>query len=722
MYYLRTTSDGYSSLLTHENSRVQVILMAETEITHIRRAVNMIAFRAGQPEFIDPLNDEVADRHNTLNGLLTFFVDNVADDQLLSQDDAQRYRNDIDELRSWIDGYIFDIVGPTVTAGRAGDVDGVMQMGAQSGAYIARITEIFTQLVEQGRADMNSQSYALANTVSNVRAIIMTLLTFNIIIGVLVAIFVIRAMSGPIKKVVALLGDVANGKLDVNVDTSGTNEIGLLNKSAKNMIDTIKHLVDDMANVRRIYRVEGNRSHRIPVDQYNNAFATMAGNINELFDDEVESDGELLAFFNEIKSGNFDLKVDAMPGDWKVLSDGLNDVMENLRSVSYEIKGVINAAAVKGDLEHAIDVSKFKGEWHSIMSGLNDICRAVDGPVVEIRDSLAILNKGYFNTQIAGQYTGDFLSIKNDFNHFIDETRAYINEINEVLAEIADGNLTQTIKMDFIGDYASIKKSIGTIVKTLNKTITDISNASDQVLVGSTQISRASNELAQGAQEQASAIQELNATIGVLDDQTVQNADSASSASKLSNKSATNASQGNDSMNEMLQAMDKIKESSNGISNIIKTIQDIAFQTNLLALNASVEAARAGDHGRGFSVVAEEVGTLAKRSQQAAAETTTLIEDSISRVASGSSIAHTTSGSLNVIVESAGEVKNIITDIAIASTNQAAAIKQIGEAVNQIAEVIQSSSASTQETASASQELNAQAELLKDLVSFFKVR
>jgi len=167
--------------------------------------------------------------------------------------------------------------------------------------------------------------------------------------------------------------------------------------------------------------------------------------------------------------------------------------------------------------------------------------------------------------------------------------------------------------------------------------------------------------------------------------------------------------------------MQDIKDASGNITKIIKTIQDIAFQTNLLALNAAVEAARAGEHGKGFSIVAEEVRNLAIRSQTAAAETTSLIENSNDRVETGSAIANSTAESLDTIVENANKVKDIVGDISTASQNQAEAISQVGFGIEEISGIVQSNSTISEETAAAAQELNSQAEQLQSLVGHFKL-
>ncbi|MDU5949175.1 MAG: methyl-accepting chemotaxis protein, partial [Paenibacillus macerans] len=200
------------------------------------------------------------------------------------------------------------------------------------------------------------------------------------------------------------------------------------------------------------------------------------------------------------------------------------------------------------------------------------------------------------------------------------------------------------------------------------------------------------------------------------------NAQNANEANKLAADSKNSALQGNEQMKDMLAAMREINDASSNISKIIKVIDEIAFQTNILALNAAVEAARAGQHGKGFAVVAEEVRNLAARSANAAKETTDMIEGSIDKVQEGTRIADQTAAALQSIVGDIEKVANLVGDIAMASTEQAAAITQINQGISQVSQVIQTNSATSEESAAASEELSSQAALLKQQVAQFKLK
>jgi methyl-accepting chemotaxis protein len=285
--------------------------------------------------------------------------------------------------------------------------------------------------------------------------------------------------------------------------------------------------------------------------------------------------------------------------------------------------------------------------------------------------------------------------------------------------QLADGDLTVDFRIESEKDV--LGKSLSGLVARLAEVMTAIVNAADQVASGAALVSDSSVNLSQGATEQAGSVEELNAALEQVGAQTSQNASSAQTANTLTVEVKKDALEGNAQMAEMLKAMEEISVSSENIGKIIKVIDDIAFQTNILALNAAVEAARAGQQGKGFAVVAEEVRNLAGRSAQAAKETTELIEGSIQKVEAGTKIAHQTAAALEKIVDEVAKAAELIEEIADASTQQAASIQEIGGGVAQVSLVVQNNAATAEESASTSEELSAQAALLKETVSIFKL-
>lgn len=341
----------------------------------------------------------------------------------------------------------------------------------------------------------------------------------------------------------------------------------------------------------------------------------------------------------------------------------------------------------------------------------------------DIRRSLDILSEAAREIAV-GNANITLTKLKNDeFGEVVDEFQKIIDNIKyqgEISEMIAVGDLTADVKPK--GSKDVLGNALEGIIRENNRMLSDIRESTMQVTVGAEQVSDASQALAQGATQQASATEEITASMNEIAEKTRVNVEQVNEANDLVENMGKEAININDSMTEMMSAMTDINEASENISKIIKVIDDIAFQTNILALNAAVEAARAGVHGKGFAVVAEEVRSLAGKSASAASETAEMIEDSIHKVGLGSKIAKETSSSLSEIMSKIEHVVELTHSIAVASNDQATAVTQIDQAINQVSQVTQTNSATSEECAAASEELSNQAATLRRLVGNYKLK
>ena len=295
-----------------------------------------------------------------------------------------------------------------------------------------------------------------------------------------------------------------------------------------------------------------------------------------------------------------------------------------------------------------------------------------------------------------------------------------ITTISKDLETVADGNLTVNVKQ--LSDRDVIGRSLTRMLNNLNGMFGEIQSSTMQVSTGSKQMADGAQSLAQGSTEQAASVEELASSIAEIAERTKTNAQTAEMTAKLSDTIRENAEKSNDQMNDMIKAVGEITEASKSISQIIKTIDDIAFQTNILALNAAVEAARAGQHGKGFAVVAEEVRNLASKSAEAAKDTGDMIQNSVEKAELGAHIANETATSLKEIVTGINESSQLISEIARSSEEQSFGISQINAGIDQVAQVVQQNSATAEESAAASEEMSAQADMLQQLIGQFKLK
>ena len=299
---------------------------------------------------------------------------------------------------------------------------------------------------------------------------------------------------------------------------------------------------------------------------------------------------------------------------------------------------------------------------------------------------------------------------------------SYIGDISLNLSAMAAGDMTVKIEHDYVGDFAPIKEALLKISDALNRTLSQIRRSADEVNSGAGEVSSGSQLLAQGTSEQAGSVTELSGTIAKVSDTVRDTAEQIHGMAQSVTRAAEELSVSNREASEMLDAMNGIRESSDRIKKIIKSIDDIAFQTNILALNAAVEAARAGDSGKGFSVVADEVRSLAAKSAESSKETAALIEDSLEKVRNGLALADQTAKSSGQIYKTLLQVTRNIESVDQSSKDQLEEVTRIKNGMDQISSVVQTNSATAEESAAASEELFRQAELLQQQVKKFTLR
>ncbi|WP_206458191.1 methyl-accepting chemotaxis protein [Anaerovorax sp. IOR16] len=354
---------------------------------------------------------------------------------------------------------------------------------------------------------------------------------------------------------------------------------------------------------------------------------------------------------------------------------------------------------------------------------LTIIKKATLMPIQEMNLAAQSLVRGDLSASITYESKDELGELAEGMRSLVYTIVGIIKDLDYGLSEMGRGNFTVESKAKelYIGDFANLQKSMEKIIQQLSNALANINQSSVQVAIGSEQVSSGAQELSQGASEQAASIEEVLSTMNTISEHIKKNAEDAQNGKMNADDVGTLVIHSNELMQQMIHAMDEISNTSDEINKIIKSIDDIAFQTNILALNAAVEAARAGAAGKGFAVVADEVRNLAGKSAESAKNTAALIESSIRAVDNGVQMAQKTAESLEQVVHKAGDVNSVINEIALSAEEQAHSITQVTQAIDQISAVVQTNSATAEESAAASEELTSQSNLLKNLVSQFKL-
>lgn len=602
-------------------------------------------------------------------------------------------------------------------------VDDNFNLLAEEGRTLRARSDKLTEIIEKNiEMTMTNSEINLNGSAKKIMILGITALLFSILIGFIIASGIINNNRLLISEIMHISSCISDGQLNIKGDVSKINfEFHGIVTGVNSIIEAfIKPIKVTAEYVNRISK--GDMPPKI-ADEYKGDFNEIKNNLNQCIDavQKLINDANMLA--KAAVEGKLNTRADASVhnGDFRRIVEGVNNTLD-------AVIGPLNIAAKyvaeisNGNIPEKITDS-YNGDFNNIKNNLNQCIDAVKELVQDANFLSTAAIEGKLDTRAdAEKHKGDFKKIVEGVNNTLDAVLLPVNEARGILEEMATGNFNIEMLGNYKGDHAILKNALNSTITSINEVLGQVKTTVDQVNSGSSQVAAASQSLSQSSTESASSLEEISASMQQMSSQIKQNTENAVTANQVSNQAKSTAETGNIKMQDMVRAMNEINESAKNISKIIKAIDEIAFQTNLLALNAAVEAARAGKHGKGFTVVAEEVRNLAQRSAKAAKETAEMIEGAIAKTEIGNKIAEDTAKVLEEIAVGAVKATDLMGEIAAASKEQSEGINQINQGLGQLDKVTQQNTATAEEAASASVELSSQSAYLKDMVEKFRLK
>ncbi|WP_459003251.1 methyl-accepting chemotaxis protein [Stenotrophomonas sp. PSU_St103] len=494
-----------------------------------------------------------------------------------------------------------------------------------------------------------------------------------VVVAATLATVISRAVTGPLGKAVHAIQAVARGDLSVSTQATSKDEAGKMLAATTEMTAMLRRFSEQTQLMAQMH-AGPDISHRIPED-FPGVYGQLASGINTVIFEHLDAIRDAIDVLNQYATGNLTPDARRLPGSRAILHESMDAAKASLLAINTQIQQLASAAAA-GDFSQRGDAQRFDHDFRVMIEQLNSMMQVADGNLGQLSQLLQSIAAGDLTARMDGQFNGVFARMRDDANTTVTQ-------------------LTQ-------------------IVGQIQASASSITLAAGEIASGNSDLSRRTEQQAANLEETAASMEELTSTVR-------QNAEHARQANQLAIGAHGVASQGGEVVGQVVTTMSAIEASSKKIAEIISVIDGIAFQTNILALNAAVEAARAGEQGRGFAVVASEVRTLAQRSAAAAKEIKGLIDDSVGKVAEGSSLVHQAGSTMGEIVASVQRVTDIMAEISAASQEQSAGIEQVNQTVVQMDETTQQNAALVEEATAAARAMEDQAVQLGEAVARFRL-
>ncbi|NIJ90833.1 methyl-accepting chemotaxis protein [Xanthomonas campestris] len=495
-----------------------------------------------------------------------------------------------------------------------------------------------------------------------------------LLLGATIAFLLTRSVVLPLRQSLQLAQRINEGDLRSQDAPTGSDESGQLLRAMQHM----QHRLQDVISAQRTMASRhdaGEISYRTDAQRFPGEYGHMVQDTNALVHAHVQTQLRMTEVMGRYAVGDLAPEIEQYPGEKAAITATMQQVKQNLRAINAQIHALTQAACA-GDFALRGQPDKFEHDFRLMVENLNTMMATSD-------------------TNLA--------------------------KFSELLRAIADGDLTVRMSGNFHGVFASMRDDANSTVHRLTDIVTRIQTTSNSIGFAAEDITGGNQELTRRSEQQAASLEETAASMEELTSTVKQNAEHAGRANQLALGAATIASQGRDVVGQVIEQMSGIEASSKRIADIISVIDGIAFQTNILALNAAVEAARAGEQGRGFAVVASEVRTLSHRSSDAAKEIKRLIDDSVQRVADGSTLVHQAGTTMGEVVTSVQHVTDIIGHISAASQEQAGGIEQVNHTIAQMDETTQQNVRLVEAANTAAHALEEHSTQLTRAVEVFKV-